>query len=66
MLTDPNVWIADSAAVVHTTTPHKMGMRKLKDATDNDSIAVDNSDNEKAQTIKLLTCQVESSTSAAS
>jgi hypothetical protein len=29
MLNNPNMWIADSAATVHTT-PHEMGMHKVK------------------------------------
>ena len=31
ILTDPNVWIADTAATVHNT-PHSLGMTYLRDA----------------------------------
>jgi hypothetical protein len=47
MLTDPNVWIADTAVMVHTT-PYATGMHKIKEATANDAITVGKGINEKA------------------
>ena len=47
ILTDPNVWIADTAATVHTT-PYSTEMHKCKQATDLDTITVGNGTNEQA------------------
>jgi hypothetical protein len=52
MLNNPNVWIADSAAVVNTTA-HKIGMHILK--ADNDSTTIGNGNNEKVQQITSIT-----------
>jgi hypothetical protein len=49
-LTDPNVWIADTAATVHTT-PHKQGSVNMRLATREDSITVGNGSSEKASEI---------------
>ena len=47
MLQDANIWIADSAATVHTTA-HKRGIHSLKAATDADSITMGNGIAEQA------------------
>ena len=41
LLNDPNVWLADTAATVHTT-PHRIGLIATKGATAGDSITVGN------------------------
>ena len=41
LLSDPNVWLADMAATVHTT-PHRIGLIATKGATAGDSITVGN------------------------
>ena len=41
LLSDPNVWLADTAATVHTT-PHRNGLIVTKSATASDSITVGN------------------------
>ena len=43
LLTDPNIWIADSAASTHSTG-HKIGMTKLTKADASDAIKVGNGD----------------------
>jgi hypothetical protein len=53
-LTDPNVWIADTGAMVHTMS-HAAGMHKIKAATADDSITVGNGSNEKAQQVESVT-----------
>ena len=53
MLTDPNVWIANTAATVHTT-PHASGMTEEKDATKEVSIRVGNDDKEPASKIASI------------
>ena len=47
LLTDPNVWIADTAATVHMT-PHKIGISNIRKATGADSITMGNGNQEKA------------------
>jgi hypothetical protein len=47
MLTDPNVWIANTATTIHTT-PHVNGMSNGKLATAEDSITVGNGANKPA------------------
>ena len=49
-LSDPNVWIADTAATVHTT-PHFHGAVNKRDATSEDSITVGNGSSETAAKI---------------
>ena len=49
-LSDPNVWIADTAATVHTT-PHSQGAVNKRDATREDSITVGNGSSESASKI---------------
>jgi hypothetical protein len=39
LLSDPNIWIADSAATVHTT-PHNIGMTNIRKAGKEDGITV--------------------------
>jgi hypothetical protein len=43
ILTDPNVWIADTTAMVHTTH-HSLGMSNGKKATEDDAITIGNGD----------------------
>ncbi len=40
-LSNPNVWIADSAATVHNT-PHTIGMTNVRDAAQSDTITMGN------------------------
>ena len=40
-LQDPEVWIADSAATVHST-PYQLGMTNVRDTDANDTITVGN------------------------
>ncbi len=47
LLDDPDIWIADTAATVHST-PHVKGMTNLKKAGSNDAIVVGNGSNEQA------------------
>jgi hypothetical protein len=47
LLLDPNVWITDLAATVHTTA-HKHGLHMLTKATDADLITMGNGVAEKA------------------
>jgi hypothetical protein len=54
-LEDPNVWIADTAATVHTT-PHKQGTVNRRAATREDAITVSNVEAAK-QRWKSLTFQ---------
>ena len=54
MLTDPNVWITDTAAMVHTTQ-HNYGMSDGKTATSDDSITIGNGKNEPASKIVSIT-----------
>jgi hypothetical protein len=55
MLTDPNVWIADTVAMVHMT-PYAMGMHKIKEATANNAIrTIGNGTNEKALQMASVT-----------
>ena len=54
MLSDPNVWIADSGATVHTTL-YATGMHKVREATADDSVTVGNSTNIKALRIASIT-----------
>jgi hypothetical protein len=49
-LSDPNVWIGDTAATVHTT-PHFQGAINKRDATTEDSITVGNGNTESASKI---------------
>jgi hypothetical protein len=53
ILSDPNVWIADSAATVHTT-PHSVGMSDGQEATARDSITVGNGAKEQASQIASI------------
>jgi hypothetical protein len=50
LLSDPNVWITDTAAKVHTT-PHKQGAINKRAATGADSITVGNGRKETAAEI---------------
>ena len=50
LLDDPNVWIADTGATVHST-PHKKGMVNMKNATGQDSVTMGNGVNVSASTI---------------
>jgi hypothetical protein len=50
ILSDSNVWIADTAATVHTT-PHNLGMCDAESATANDAITVGNGNKEPASKI---------------
>jgi hypothetical protein len=50
ILIDPNVWITDTAATVHTT-PYSQGMKNCKKATDDDAITVGNGSKELAPQI---------------
>jgi hypothetical protein len=54
ILSDPNVWIADKAATVHTT-PHSQGMKYKKEATADDAITVGNGNREPALHITSIT-----------
>jgi hypothetical protein len=54
LLKDPNIWIADSAATVHTTA-HKQGFHTLTEATDADSITMGNGIAEKASLVGKIT-----------
>jgi hypothetical protein len=54
MLTDPNIWIADSAATVHTS-PHDFGMHDIVAAKASDAITVGNGQNEKANKVASIT-----------
>ena len=54
LLKDPNIWIADSAATVHTTA-HKQGFHTLTEATDADEITMGNGIAEKASLVGKLT-----------
>jgi hypothetical protein len=49
-LRDPNVWIADSAATVHST-PHDQGFRNLKKVSEDDAITVANGKTEGASKV---------------
>ena len=49
-LSDPNVWIADSAATVHNT-PHAVGMTNVRDASQSDTIIMGNGAHEHAAKI---------------
>jgi len=53
ILNDPNVWIADSAATVHTT-PHTVGLTNLRDAGKSDAITMGNGACETAAKIADL------------
>jgi hypothetical protein len=54
LLLDPNIWIADLAATVHTTA-HKQGIHSLEKATHADSIMMGNRLAEKALLLGKLT-----------
>jgi hypothetical protein len=54
LLLDPNVWIADTGATVHTTA-HKHGFHGLTEVSDSDSITMGNGLKEKASKIGKLT-----------
>jgi hypothetical protein len=54
LLLDPNIWIADLAATVHTTA-HKQGFHTLTTAMDANSITVGNGIAEKAFLVGKLT-----------
>jgi hypothetical protein len=54
MLSDPNVWIADTGATVHTT-PYATGMHDIKEASDDDSITVGNGTTVKALRVASIT-----------
>jgi hypothetical protein len=59
MLNDPNMRIADSTAIMVHTTPHEMGMHKLKDAMASNLITIGNGMNEKAKkvvSISVMCC----------
>jgi hypothetical protein len=53
ILNDPDVFIADSAASVHTS-PHNVGMQNFRAATEADDITVANGDTESAKKIADL------------
>ena len=53
ILNDPNVWIADSAATVHSS-PHAIGMTNLREPAREDNITMGNGDNEQASKIANL------------
>jgi hypothetical protein len=54
ILSDPNVWITDSAATIHTT-PHSVGMSDGQEATaPRDSITVGNGAKEQASQISSI------------
>ncbi len=46
-LLDPDIWIADSGATVHST-PHKFGMHAIKKATNKDGLTMGNGSVEQA------------------
>jgi hypothetical protein len=50
LLDDPNVWIADSAATVHST-PHSISLTNVKEAKGSDTITMGNGDTEQANKI---------------
>jgi hypothetical protein len=54
MLMDPNVWITNLAAMVHTTA-HKQGFHMLMEATNADSITMGNGIAKKASLVGKLT-----------
>jgi hypothetical protein len=54
MLTDLNVWIADTSATVHTT-PYASGMHNIKEATADDSVTIVNGTNVKALRVASIT-----------
>ena len=54
LLTDPNLWIADSTATVHTL-PYDVGMHDAVVATSNDAITVGNGQNVKANKVASIT-----------
>jgi hypothetical protein len=50
LLDDPNVWIADSAATVHST-PHSISLSNVKEAKGSDAITMGNGGTEQANKI---------------
>ena len=52
-LDDPNVWIADTGATVHST-PHRKGMVNTKKATGQDLVTMGNGVNVLASTISEI------------
>jgi hypothetical protein len=54
LLLDPNIWIADSAATVHTTL-HKQRFHTLTTATEADSITMGNDIAEKVSLVGKIT-----------
>ena len=50
LLDDPNVWIADSAATVHST-PHSISLTNVKEAKGSDAITMGNGGTEQANKI---------------
>jgi hypothetical protein len=48
LLNDPNVWIADSGAMVHMS-PYKIGMRNLRKANEDDTISMGKKRTERAR-----------------
>jgi hypothetical protein len=53
ILNDPNIWVADTAATVHST-PHKVGMRNAKQASKADSVRMGNGADVEATTIAQI------------
>jgi hypothetical protein len=53
LLLDPNIWITDTGATVHTTA-HKQGFHTLTTATDANSITMGNGIAEKASLVGKL------------
>jgi hypothetical protein len=54
ILQDPNIWIADTAATVHTT-PYATGMHTVKQATKEDSITVGDGTHVRATRVANVT-----------
>ena len=52
-LDDPNVWIADTGATVHST-PHRKGMVNMMKATGRDLVTMGNGVNVSASTIARI------------
>ena len=50
LLDDPNVWIADSAATVHST-PHSISLTNVKEAKGSDAITMGNGGTEQENKI---------------
>jgi hypothetical protein len=53
LLNDPNIWVADTAATVHSS-PHKVGMRNAKQASKMDSVRMGNGADVDATTIAQI------------